>query len=139
MTIRVLFLCAGNSARSQMAEGFLRKLGGARFEVFSAGTGPRPSVHPIAIAVMAEHDIDISRRVPKDLKEFAGQRFDYVITVCDKAKAACPAMQDAEMIHWSFPDPAAIDDERAQKLAFHEIYRGLKRRVELFVTVAKEA
>ncbi len=136
MTIRVLFLCTGNSARSQMAEGLLRQMGGSRFEAYSAGTNPRPQVHPMAIATMAEHDIDISKQVPKDLKQLIGKGFAYVITVCDRAKESCPLVPGTEVIHWSFADPAAVVDERARLLAFHELYRGLKRRIELFMTVA---
>ncbi len=136
MSIRVLFLCTGNSARSQMAEGLLRARGGARFEVFSAGTDPRPSVHPMAISTMAKHDIDISKQTPKDVKQFVGERFDYVITVCDRAKESCPVMVGADQIHWSFPDPAEIEDALARQRAFHEVYVGLNRRIELFVTVA---
>jgi len=139
MAIRVLFLCTGNSARSQMAEGLLRHHGGARFEVQSAGTSPRPKIHPVAIRTMAEHDIDISRQMPKDFKPFVGQPFDYVITLCDDARELCPAIPGSETIHWSFADPASVVGERAQLLAFHEVYRGLKRRIELFMTVAEKA
>jgi len=136
MRIRVLFVCTGNSARSQMAEGLLRHLGGDRFEVYSAGTSPRSRVHAAAVSTMAEQLIDINNQVPKDLKQFTGQRFDYVITLCDQAREACPAMPDAELIQWSFPDPSSVVGDGAQRAAFREVYHGLKRRIELFMTVA---
>jgi protein-tyrosine-phosphatase len=132
MTIRALFLCTGNSARSQIAEGLLRHAGGGRFEVFSAGTKPRSVVHPLAVRVMADHGIDIGKQTPKDVEEFAGQRFDYVITVCDRAKESCPVIPGARMIHWSFEDPAeAPEAERLR--AFEDAFQGLRRRIDLFI------
>ncbi|NOT60504.1 MAG: arsenate reductase ArsC [Acidobacteria bacterium] len=115
-TIRVLILCTGNSARSQMAEGLLRYLGGARFEVHSAGT--RASfVRPEAIQVMAEVGIDLSGHRSKNVSEFDGQEFDYVITVCDHANEVCPVFAGrTQRIHQSFADPPApgvgTDEER---------------------------
>lgn len=132
MAIRVLFLCTGNSARSQIAEGLLHHIGGPRFHVYSAGTSPRPEVHPMAVRVMAEEGIDIRAAHPKDVQHFHGQRFDYVITVCDRAKESCPALPGAEMIHWSFPDPAEAEGEDALKKAFHQTLVEMKRRVTLF-------
>lgn len=116
MTERVLILCTGNSARSQMAEGLLRNLAGDRFEVFSAGT--RPSVvNPLAIAAMAERGIDISHNHSKHMNEFLSQPFDTVITVCDDAAEACPVFPGrAERIHWSFTDPAAAEGDEAERL-----------------------
>ena len=137
MPIRVLFLCTGNSARSQIAEGLLRKAGGSRFQVYSAGTSPRPAVHPMAVRVMAEEDIDIRTQHPKDVQRFKGQPFDYVITVCDRAKESCPVLPGAEMIHWSFPDPADAEGEQAQHKAFHQTLVEMKRRIGLFATVAR--
>ncbi len=105
MKKRVLILCTGNSCRSQMAEGILRYYGGDQFEVFSAGTFPS-YVDPVAIQVMAEIGIDISAHRSKHVSEFAGQSFDYVITVCDNARESCPVFSGAaKKIHWSFPDP----------------------------------
>ncbi|MGP8243445.1 MAG: arsenate reductase ArsC [Bryobacteraceae bacterium] len=114
---RVLILCTGNSARSQMAEGLLRHAAGDRFEVFSAGT--RPSrVRPEAIAVMRELGIDISGHRSKSVEEFAGQSFDYVLTVCDNARESCPIFPGgAIMIHRSFEDPAALEGSDEQRLA----------------------
>jgi arsenate reductase len=134
MTIRVLFLCTGNSARSQMAEGLLRHAGGDRFEVFSAGTKPRPEVHPLAVRVMADHGIDIRGQTPKDVEQLADQRFDFVITVCDRAKESCPVIPGADMIHWSFDDPAEAPEDKRLR-AFNDAFQGLKRRIDLFITV----
>ncbi len=115
--MRVLILCTGNSARSQMAEGLLRHDGGAAFEVASAGT--RPShVRAEAIAVMAEIGIDISSHRSKSVDEFAGQAFDYVITVCDNAKESCPIFPAVtKRIHWSLDDPAAVQGREGERLA----------------------
>ena len=104
-TIRLLILCTGNSARSQMAEGLLRHLGGAPFEVFSAGTQPS-AVRPEAIQAMHEIGLDISTHRSKNVDEFFGQEFDYVITVCDNAKESCPIFSgQTKHIHQSFEDP----------------------------------
>lgn len=103
--IRVLILCTGNSARSQMAEGLLRHDGGERFDVESAGVKPG-SVRPEAIEAMREIGIDISTHWSKSVEQFIGQRFDYVITVCDHARETCPVIPGAtQLIHQSFADP----------------------------------
>lgn len=108
--IRVLILCTGNSARSQMAEGLLRYDGGERFEVHSAGT-IASFVRPQAIAAMHEIGIDISGHRSKAVDEFAGEEFDYVITVCDNANENCPVFPGrTKRIHWGFDDPAASGD-----------------------------
>jgi arsenate reductase len=114
---RILILCTGNSARSQMAEGLLRHDAGDRFEVFSAGT--RPSrLRPEAIAVMRELGIDISGQRSKGVDEFAGHPFDYVVTVCDNARESCPIFPGGTpTIHHSFEDPAAIEGSDEQRLA----------------------
>ena len=104
---RVLFLCTGNSARSQMAEGILRHFAGDRFEVFSAGTRP-VSLNPNAVMAMAEIGINIAGSRAKSVDEFASQQFDYVFTVCDSAKESCPIFPGGGMrLHQSFEDPAA--------------------------------
>ena len=114
---RVLVLCTGNSARSQMAEGLLRELGGGRFEVHSAGTRPG-GVRPEAIEAMREVGIDISGQRSKSVEEFAGQRFDAVITVCDNARESCPVFPGrVERVHWSFEDPAAAEGDWDARLA----------------------
>jgi arsenate reductase (thioredoxin) len=117
---RVLFLCTGNSARSQMAEGLLRHLAGDRFEVFSAGTKPA-GLNPNAVKAMAELGIDISAHRSKSVDEFAGAPFAYVITVCDNAREACPFFPGAgEQLHRSFEDPARAPAE-AQLEAFRRV------------------
>ena len=114
---RILILCTGNSARSQMAEGLLRHDAGNRFEVFSAGTKPS-HVRPEAIAVMRELGIDISGHRSKSVDEFAGQSFDYVLTVCDNAKKSCPIFPGkAVTIHKNFEDPAALQGSERERLA----------------------
>ncbi len=115
MKKRVLILCTGNSARSQMAEGLLRHDAGDQFEVESAGTRPS-SVRPEAIAVMRELGIDISGHRSKHVDEFAGQNFDYVITVCDNAKESCPLfIGNVTRIHKSFEDPPPISEGTEQE------------------------
>ena len=114
---RVLILCTGNSARSQMGEGLLRHDAGDRFEIESAGTRPS-SVRPEAIAVMRELGIDISGHRSKSVTEFDGQHFDYVITVCDSARETCPVfLGGAKRLHHDFDDPAAFDGGEEERLA----------------------
>ena len=131
---RILVLCTGNSARSQMAEGLFRAEGGEGFEVFSAGTKPG-SVRPEAIAAMKQIGIDISGHRSKSVDEFAGQSFDYVVTVCDNARDNCPVFPAAtERIHWSVEDPAAIEGSEAERLsAFRRIRDQLNERVKAFL------
>jgi arsenate reductase len=117
MKERVLILCTGNSARSQMAEGLLRHDAGGRFDVESAGTKPG-HVRPEAIAAMKEIGIDISGHRSKSIDEFAGQSFDYVLTVCDNAKETCPIYPGhANRVHHSFEDPAAAAGTEPERLA----------------------
>ncbi len=139
MAIRVLFLCSDNSARSQIAEGLLRHLGGPRFDAHSAGTSPRAEVHPMAVQAMAYQGVDIRSQVPKDLKTYADQTFDWVITLCERAREDCPIMPGAETVHWCFADPALVASETEQRRVFRETVLGLKRRVELFVTATRGA
>ena len=114
---RVLILCTGNSARSQMAEGLLRHDAGDRFEVESAGIQPS-RVRPEAIAAMRELGIDISGHRAKSVDEFTGQHFDYVLTVCDNAKESCPIFPgNSELIHHAFEDPAESQGSDEERLA----------------------
>lgn len=130
---RVLILCTGNVARSQMAEGLLRHIAGDRFEVFSAGLVPS-YVRPNAIAVMNELGIDISHHRSKSLNEFVETPFDYVITVCDHAAQYCPTFPgEAKRIHWSIKDPVVIGDDEAQREAFREARDDLKSRIQEFI------
>ena len=128
---RVLFLCTGNSARSQMAEGFLRHMAGDRFEVFSAGVKPT-QVNPLAVKVMAEAGVDISKHRSKSAMEFIGQQFDYIITVCDNAKQTCPVFPGKhEKIHWDLEDPAeAQGSEEERIVVFRTIRDEIRKKIE---------
>jgi arsenate reductase len=136
--ISVLFLCTGNSARSQMAEALLRSLGGADFEVFSAGTDPK-GLNPLAVEVMRETGIEISRHESKSLSRYFGQSFDYIITVCDRARDNCPTFPgDNERIHWGYDDPAAASGSREQQLAvFRRVRNEISERLRLWVAVQR--
>ena len=135
---RVLILCTGNSARSQMAEGLLRHEAGDRFDVYSAGT--RPSVvRPEAIAAISEIGVDISGHRSKSVDEFAGEEFDYVITVCDSAKQSCPVFPAKTVrMHWSIEDPAAVvGPEAERKAVFRKVRDRLHGRIMVFVAEGK--
>lgn len=131
---RVLILCTGNSARSQMAEGLLRWLAGDRFEVASAGVSPS-HVRAEAISVMHELGIDISQHRSKSVDEFDGQHFDYVITVCDNANERCPLFPaNTTRLHWSFADPAAVEgDEQSRLTAFRRVRDEILQQLRLFI------
>ncbi len=121
---RILFLCTGNSARSRMAEGLLRHFAGDRFEVFSAGTRPA-GLNPNAVTAMAELGINIAGSRSKSVDEFAGQRFDYIFTVCDNAKESCPVFPGGgKKLHESFEDPAAAPAD--QQL---EVFRRVRDQI----------
>lgn len=128
---RVLFLCTGNSARSQMAEALLRYLGGNRFEVFSAGIKPKSEVNPFAIEVLKERNIPTEGLRPKPVNEFVKENFDLVVTVCDRAKQSCPHFPGAKQIeHWSLEDPAEFQGTNDEILiAFRETYYKIERRI----------
>jgi arsenate reductase (thioredoxin) len=127
MKRRVLFICTHNSARSQMAEGLLRHLGGERFEVFSAGT-EATHVRPLAIEAMAEIGIDLRGHQSKTLERYLQQPFDEVITVCDTAAEACPVFPGAlHRRHWSFPDPSKATGSESEQLA---VYRGVRNAIQ---------
>lgn len=130
---RVLILCTGNSARSQMAEGLLRAMAGDRFEVASAGVAPT-RVRPEAIAAMKEIGIDISEHRSKSIEEFNTQTFDYVITVCDNANQQCPTFPGAFHIHWSIEDPAVVPgDDNTRLKAFSIARDDLVQRLREFI------
>ena len=130
MKKRVLILCTGNSARSQMAEGLLRHDAGDRFEVESAGTRPG-QVRPEAIAVMHELGIDIAGHRSKHVDEFAGATFDYVLTVCDSARESCPIFPGhATRLHHAFEDPAALQGSDAERLA---LFRRVRDELRAFL------
>jgi arsenate reductase len=134
---RVLFLCTHNSARSQMAEGLLRHMAGDRFEVASAGT-ERTRVHPLAIAAMRELGIDLAGHASKTLDAFTGERFDHVITVCDRANESCPIFPGAtERLHWGFDDPSAATGSDAERLAaFRTVRDAIRERLGDFLAKA---
>lgn len=131
---RVLILCTGNSARSQMAEGLLRHVAGDRFEVQSAGVAPT-EVRAEAITVMRELGIDISKQRSKSVAEFTGQEFAYVITVCDNANEQCPVFPgNTKRIHWSFADPAAAEgDEPTRLVVFRRVRDEILQQLRWFV------
>jgi arsenate reductase len=131
----VLFVCTHNASRSQMAEGFLRRLGGSAYEAASAGTEPG-ELHPLAVAVMAEEGIDISGQRAKSVDDFVQQQFDYVITLCDDANESCPIFPNARhRLHWSFPDPSAASGTREERLAvFRTVRDGIKARLKEIVS-----
>lgn len=131
---RVLILCTGNSARSQMAEGLLRHFAGDKLEVFSAGVEP-VQVNPLAIAVMKEIGIDISKHTSKSVAGFLGQQFDYCITVCDNAKQTCPVFPGKyQRIHWSLEDPAQARGTEEEKLnVFRKIRDKIKENIAVFL------
>ena len=137
--IRVLILCTGNSARSQMAEGLLRHDGGSRFEVESAGV-IKSFVRPQAIAAMEEIGIDITGHRSKSVDEFTGQEFDYVITVCDNAKESCPVFPGkTQRIHWSFDDPAEADGSEVEVLAvFIRVRDEIRKHLREFIESVQE-
>jgi len=131
---RVLILCTGNSARSQMAEGLLRSMAGDRFAVFSAGTKPS-FVRPEAIVAMRERGIDLSSHRSKSVDEYRDAAFDYVITVCDNANESCPVFPGkAERVHWSIEDPAAVEGDDETRLgSFRNIRDQIALRLRTFV------
>jgi len=137
--IRVLFLCTGNSARSQLAEGLLRSFGGSDFEAYSAGTEPKP-LHPLAVEAMREVGIDISGHRTKPLEHFLGRNFDYIITVCDRARDSCPTFPgDNVRIHWGFDDPAVVTGTGAEQIAvFRRVRNEIAERLRVWVTVQRK-
>ncbi|HVF30353.1 MAG TPA: arsenate reductase ArsC [Pyrinomonadaceae bacterium] len=133
MNKRILILCTGNSARSQMAEGLLRQMAGEQAEVESAGIAPS-FVRDEAIKAMAEVGIDISSHRSKSVDEFVGQPFDYVITVCDNANETCPNFPGStKRLHWSFEDPASVDGPPEIRLAaFRRIRDEIRQKLGAF-------
>jgi arsenate reductase len=121
---RVLFLCTGNSCRSQMAEGWVNHLLGGRWEARSAGTRPATVVHPLAVRAMAEVGVDISGGRPEHVDRYLERPWDLVVTVCDSAKESCPMFpRPVEQIHVSFPDPAEVIGSEDERMAFFRVVR----------------
>ena len=132
--IKVIFVCTGNSARSQMAEALLRRDGGEAVEVVSAGVTPRP-VNPLTIRAVDKVGIDISGATSKPVGQFLGQRFDYVVTVCDRARATCPVFPGGNMtLHWGIDDPAeATGTDEERQVAFDRALKELAIRIHTFL------
>lgn len=135
---RLLFLCTGNSCRSQMAEGLLRRLAGDRFESFSAGSKPSGYVHPLAVEAMRELGIDISQQASKSIDEFlppVGTPPDVIVSVCSSAEKECPIFPgDVERMHWPFDDPADAEGSDAEKLpVFRRVRDEISARLQEFL------
>ena len=138
---KFLFLCTGNSARSIFGEYLLRRLGGPRFQVYSAGASPTGRVNPFAIQVLRDcYNIDASAARSKSWEEFKDVQFDFVITVCDNARETCPVWPGQPIVaHWSSPDPAAVvgsDEEKYR--AFRNVASQINRRLQLFTSLPIE-
>jgi arsenate reductase len=133
---RVLFLCTGNSARSQMAEAFLRKYGSGRFEPHSAGLQPK-GINPLTVKVMNEAGIDLSAQASKGIETYLGKmHFQYLITVCDDADQNCPTVWSGvnTRMHWSFEDPARFEGTEEEKLAkFREVRDLIEQRIKVWI------
>ncbi len=135
--IRVLFVCTHNSARSVMAEVILRRKGGPAFKVFSAGTEPG-EVRPLTLRVLQEGGFDTTGLRSKSVNEFLGQRFDYVITVCDQARQTCPVFPGSgESLHWGYEDPSEASGSEDERLAvYRRVFTQLGERIGQFVPIA---
>lgn len=135
--LSVLFLCTGNSARSQMAEAILRQLSANAIDVYSAGRTPQPDVHPLARRTLeSKYGVDTSALHPKSLNQFLDRHFDYVITVCDRAAESCPVFPgDPQRVHWSFEDPSAVQGEVEQRRAFENVATGLTGRLRIWLSL----
>jgi arsenate reductase (thioredoxin) len=131
MKPKVLFLCTGNSARSQMAEGYLRQVAGEKYEVLSAGISPK-GMNPLAVEAMNEIGIDISRQRSKDVREYLGTPIQYVVTVCDNAKEHCPIFPGTfKFLHWGVQDPTAVTGSHDEQLAvFRRVRDELGQHIE---------
>lgn len=138
--IRVLFLCTENAGRSQLAEALLRSKGGDRFIVASAGTTPAREIHPEAIKVLGELGIDSSAQHPKGLEVVAHQRWDFVITLCDRSREACASLAGQPVFaHWAIPDPAEYQNPRRRALAFKDALNLLAWRLDLMLALRLDA
>lgn len=136
---RVLVLCTGNSARSQIAEALLAVRGAGRIEAVSAGSRPAPRVNPYAVETLRAHGIAWDGRTPKSVDDVAGERFDLVVTVCDNARDACPYFPGAAaQVHWGLPDPADETEPAAARRAFEETYEALAARVDALLALPLE-
>jgi arsenate reductase len=135
--MRILILCTGNSARSQIAEALLATKGGARVVAASAGSRPASRVNPFAVAVLAEAGIDWQGKTPRGMDGLESERWDFVITVCDRAKESCPYFPGQPMLaHWGMPDPAEVEgSDEAKRAAFRDTFVTLSRRIDLLLAL----
>ena len=138
--IQVLFVCTGNSARSQMAEGLLRKAAGDIADVYSAGTEPADDVNPMAKRMMTENGIDPSGHRPERADQYLGKEFDIIVTTCDGAREDCPFFPgNARRYHWGLDDPAAVEGDEAKRLAaFRKTFVELSERIAELVEVIRQ-
>lgn len=136
--LRVLVLCTGNSARSQIAEALLTHLGGDRIITASAGVAPADRVSRHALEVLSDAGIDWSGRVPRSPDAFADARWDIVLTVCDHAREVCPVFPGATHVHWGMPDPAHVEPDDARRAAFRETFRVLAERIDALLALPLE-
>ena len=140
-TLRVLFLCTGNSARSQMAEAFLRSVSHGRIEVASAGSDPQDTIHPLALELMrTTYRLDLAGQHPKRRDLFVGERFDYVITRCGRAAEVCPVFPGVpERIEWHFDDPAAVEGAESEKRrAFERTASEIMARLRIWLALPRQ-
>jgi arsenate reductase len=137
--LKILFVCTGNSCRSQMAEGWTRKLHGDRFEAYSGGTKPKGMVMPLAIQAMAEAGVDISAYTSKRITDLGGMKFDYVVTVCGRAAETCPYFPAAlKVIHVGFDDPPALAQTAPSEAEALAHYRRVRDEIRVFVQYLPE-
>ena len=137
--VQVLFICTGNSARSQISEGLLRKMAGDLADIYSAGTEPSDQVNPFAVKVMAENGMDISKHYPKKVDQFLGKDIDIVVTTCDGARQACPAFPGAaRSYHWDLEDPAAAKGTEEERMAvFRKTFSEISERAAELMEVIR--
>jgi arsenate reductase len=138
---RILFLCTGNSCRSQMAQVIMNRLGKGRFEAFSAGSKPAGYVHPLAIKTLEDAHLPTEGLRSKSWEEFEGQAFDFVITVCDRAKESCPVWPGRPITaHWGFEDPAdATGTDEQKERVFRRVFTEIQTRISLFLVEQKQS
>lgn len=136
-TFRLLFVCTGNSARSQMAEALLNWKGGGRFHAESAGSKPAARLNPYAVETLRELGVPWAGRTPRSLDGLDREKWDFVVTVCDRARESCPIFPGQPVVaHWGMPDPAEVDgDEAAKRAAFRDAFLLLSRRIDVLLAL----
>jgi protein-tyrosine-phosphatase len=134
-TQRILFLCKGNSTRSQMAEAIARQIGRPHFDAFSAGPNPVAAIHPQALETLARNRVPAEGLAPKDVATFEGQSFDFVVCLCDRDREDPIEPAGADVMHWRFSDPAASAEGPEMVRAFEDVFQALERRIRLLIVV----